>query len=158
MDNETISERIKYKRKKMGMTQQDLANAVNVSLMTVVRWENGKRTPNTSIMPKLAKTLGTSIEYLMGLNDPLNISNTQNTVANDDTDSNVLFTGGAVTNMFIIKDKNTGRVYYLPNNEDGRSIFLSVLTSGLNGSSIPILSNTITGDNNSGNKLGVINS
>ena len=59
--------------------------------------------------------------------------------------------------MFIINDKKTGRVYYLPNNEDGRSIFLSALASGLNGSSIPVLSNTINGDNNSGNKLGVIN-
>ena len=68
MNNE-LSNRIKINRNKLGMKQQDLADKVGVSLMTVLRWEKGVRTPNASMLPKLAEALNTSVEYLMGLTD-----------------------------------------------------------------------------------------
>ena len=64
-----VSARIKEKRKEQRLTQQELAEKVGVSLMTVLRWEKGERTPNTSIMNRLAEALNTSVEYLMGLQD-----------------------------------------------------------------------------------------
>lgn len=67
MTIESVSARIKSKRKEQRLTQQELANKIGVSLMTVLRWEKGERTPNTLIMPQIAEALNTSVEYLMGL-------------------------------------------------------------------------------------------
>lgn len=67
MTKETVSARIKEKRKGQRLTQQELADKIGVSLMTVLRWEKGERTPNALIMPQIAEVLNTSVEYLMGL-------------------------------------------------------------------------------------------
>ena len=67
MVKESVSTLIKTKRKAEKMTQQELANKIGVSLMTVVRWENGPRTPNSALIPQLAEALHTSVSYLMGL-------------------------------------------------------------------------------------------
>ena len=37
---------VKYVREKMGMSQEDLARAINVSFASINRWENGKNRPN----------------------------------------------------------------------------------------------------------------
>ena len=70
MEN-NLANRIKNKRKELEMTQQDLANKLGISLMTVLRWEKNERTPNTSMLPKLAEALNTSVEYLIGLENTL---------------------------------------------------------------------------------------
>ena len=40
-----FSEKIKYVREKLNMSQEDLARALNVSFATINRWENGKTKP-----------------------------------------------------------------------------------------------------------------
>ena len=70
MEN-NLANRIKNKRKELEMTQQDLANKLGISLMTVLRWEKNERTPNTSMLPKLAEALNTSVEYLIGVENTL---------------------------------------------------------------------------------------
>ena len=65
----TVSNRIRDSRKKQRLTQQELADSVGVSLMTVLRWEKGERTPNTSVMPRLSEVLNVSASYLMGLEE-----------------------------------------------------------------------------------------
>ena len=40
-----FSEKIKYVREKLSMSQEDLARALNVSFATVNRWENAKTKP-----------------------------------------------------------------------------------------------------------------
>lgn len=37
---------VKLIRQKIGMSQEDLAHAINVSFATINRWENGKTRPN----------------------------------------------------------------------------------------------------------------
>lgn len=37
---------VKMVREKTGMSQEDLAHALNVSFATINRWENGKTYPN----------------------------------------------------------------------------------------------------------------
>ena len=41
-----FSEIVKTVRQKTGMSQEDLARALNVSFATINRWENGKTHPN----------------------------------------------------------------------------------------------------------------
>ena len=67
MTTGSVSNRIKDSRKECRLTQQELADKIGVSLMTVLRWEKGERTPNALIMPQIAEALNTSVEYLMGL-------------------------------------------------------------------------------------------
>ena len=68
-----MAKRIKAQRKLQKMRQQDLANKMGVSLITVKRWENEKinRCPNASIMSKLADVLDTSVGYLMGTEEEM---------------------------------------------------------------------------------------
>lgn len=42
--------KVKIVRKKMDMSQEDLARALNVSFATINRWENGKTHPNRLTM------------------------------------------------------------------------------------------------------------
>ena len=41
-----FSATVKQARKEMGMSQEELAHALNVSYVTINRWENGKSEPN----------------------------------------------------------------------------------------------------------------
>lgn len=47
-----FSQFVRLSRKKLGMSQQNLAHALHISFATVNRWENGKTRPN-----QLAKTV-----------------------------------------------------------------------------------------------------
>ena len=73
--NEVVSNRIKKARKACKLNQQDFADKVGVSLMTVKRWENPKinRTPYVSKLTSIAKVLNTSEEYLLGLTNDVAI-------------------------------------------------------------------------------------
>lgn len=63
MSTQGISKRLKEVRKRNLLTQQELADKLGVSLVTVSRWENGERTPNITIMDKLSKMLNVPISY-----------------------------------------------------------------------------------------------
>ena len=56
-------------RKKAGLTQEKLAEAVNVSLLTVFRWENEERQPRLEELQMLAKALNVSISELLNGSD-----------------------------------------------------------------------------------------
>ena len=68
--NETIGNRIAKFRKAKSMTQEELANHMGVSSQAVSKWENDASCPDISLLPKLAKVLGVTIdELLTGKND-----------------------------------------------------------------------------------------
>ena len=48
------------------MSQQDLGNAIGVTKVSVCGYESGTRIPNLEKLVKLADTLGTSTDYLLG--------------------------------------------------------------------------------------------
>lgn len=57
---------IMNKRKQHGLTQQALANKLNISFQAVSKWENGTSCPEIDILPLLASVLHTSIDSLLG--------------------------------------------------------------------------------------------
>lgn len=61
----TIGERISELRKKRGLTQEQLGDAVGVSAQAVSKWENGGG-PDLAILPFLADKLGVTIDELFG--------------------------------------------------------------------------------------------
>lgn len=53
-------------RVRKGMTQQDLADALEVSVKTVVKWENDTTTMPGAAMVLASKLFGCSMDYLLG--------------------------------------------------------------------------------------------
>lgn len=52
-------------RKKLGLTQMQLAERLNVSDKTVSKWENGGGYPEITILPELSEVFGVSVDYLL---------------------------------------------------------------------------------------------
>lgn len=74
----TVNERIKMLRNSLnGMSQQDFANRLGVTNLTVLRWEKGQKISNKQLN-KISEVFGISFEWLakgtgeMNLNFPFN--------------------------------------------------------------------------------------
>ena len=61
--------RLKELRKEKKLTQKELADKINVSKITVLRWENGERVPKSDKAQQLADFFGVSVGYLLGYSD-----------------------------------------------------------------------------------------
>ena len=61
-----IMNRLKELRKEKKLTQKELADKINVSKITVLRWENGERQIKPDKAEKLADFFGVSVGYLLG--------------------------------------------------------------------------------------------
>jgi transcriptional regulator with XRE-family HTH domain len=61
-----LGARIAALRKDSGITQVQLAQTMGVSQQTVASWEVGRRGVPVSNLPLLARTLGVSVETLIG--------------------------------------------------------------------------------------------
>lgn len=66
----TIGERLQKLRKKMGLTQEDIAEKVNVSAQAVSKWENDISVPDITILPELADLFHISLDELLGREIP----------------------------------------------------------------------------------------
>lgn len=64
-----LNEKIFENRKKLGMSQEDLANELNVSRQTVSKWEVGSATPEVEKLVKLANIFEVSVDYLVKENE-----------------------------------------------------------------------------------------
>ncbi|WP_288333405.1 helix-turn-helix domain-containing protein [Cloacibacillus porcorum] len=73
-----LGERIKSLIKHKKLKQKDLAEKIGVLPNTFTRWVNGNRTPDISMLTRIALILGTSTSYLTGETDdpaPMNMEN-----------------------------------------------------------------------------------
>ena len=70
MDNIQTGRLIAELRKKQGLTQQQLADKLNLSNKTISKWESGSGSPDISNLPVLAEALEISVDEL--LNGELN--------------------------------------------------------------------------------------
>jgi putative transcriptional regulator len=57
-----MKNRIRTKREKLGMTQEDLSKVVEVSRQTIISLEKGKYKPSLTLAHKLAQLFGCRIE------------------------------------------------------------------------------------------------
>ena len=65
MDLNKISTFIRTRRKKLGMTQQELALKLFVTEKAVSRWETGRGTPDISLLIPLSKALNVDISEIL---------------------------------------------------------------------------------------------
>ena len=61
-----INENIKLYRKEKGFTQEQLAEAMGVSVGAVSKWESGASVPELSLIMELADFFGISVDALLG--------------------------------------------------------------------------------------------
>lgn len=78
MDNIQTGKLIAKLRKQQGLTQQQLADKLNLSNKTISKWESGTGSPDISNLPILAETLGITVDEL--LKGELNVSEPSNNV------------------------------------------------------------------------------
>lgn len=64
-----FAERLKELRKEKGMTQIELAEALDVSKGTVAMWETGRRRPSFDMLDRLSDVFDRRIDYILGTTD-----------------------------------------------------------------------------------------
>lgn len=64
MDAKLVGERIKNLRQEKKMSQQELADAINVASSTVSMYEKGERIPRDQIKLAIANLFGVTVDYL----------------------------------------------------------------------------------------------
>ena len=63
---QTLGKRIMENRKRLGWTQDRLAEQMGVSAQAVSKWENDQSCPDISLLPKLAELFGITVDELLG--------------------------------------------------------------------------------------------
>ena len=64
---ETLGKRIVAHRKRLGLTQDQLAEQLGVTAQAVSKWENDQSCPDIAMLPKLAEIFDTSTDELLGV-------------------------------------------------------------------------------------------
>lgn len=67
---QTIAERIAYYRKRIGLTQLELAERINYSDKSVSKWERGDGVPDIYILVQLAELFGVKVSDLVSADVP----------------------------------------------------------------------------------------
>lgn len=61
----TLGEKLKSIRKKFGLSQEQLAEIMNVSRQAITKWENDGGMPEISNLQELSKVFGITVDYLL---------------------------------------------------------------------------------------------
>lgn len=69
MEN-TLGKRIVAHRKRLGLTQDQLAEQLGVTAQAVSKWENDQSCPDIAMLPKLAEIFETTTDELLGRSAP----------------------------------------------------------------------------------------
>ena len=64
---ETLGRRIARLRLEHGMTQERLADLMNVSAQAVSKWENNQSYPDIMLLPELSRVFGVTVDELLGV-------------------------------------------------------------------------------------------
>lgn len=66
-----INEMIRTRRKEMNLTQEQVASRLGVSAPAVHKWETGNSYPDITLLPALARLLGTDLNTLLSFQEDL---------------------------------------------------------------------------------------
>lgn len=104
----TLGKRIMTHRKKLGLTQDKLAELLGVTAQAVSKWENDQSCPDITMLPRLAELFHTTTDDLLGME-----KNTESTVLE-----------GVVEDTHSEKERPNFEFNFEPGRRDG--IFVSV--------------------------------
>ncbi len=69
-ENQTIGEYLSYLRKQNNLSQEDLAEKLNISRQAISNWERDKTQPDTSTITKLSQIYSISVDEILNLTPP----------------------------------------------------------------------------------------
>ena len=72
-----LSEKILYCRKKSGLSQEALAQKLDVSRQAVSKWETGEATPDLNNLALLAKEFGVTADWLISDEEPIEVPDSE---------------------------------------------------------------------------------
>lgn len=75
MTNQELGENIRKLRELKGLSQQNLADEINLNQRTISRIENGNLSPKFDVIVQISKTLGVSLNQLLAFNEQLIFNN-----------------------------------------------------------------------------------
>lgn len=105
MNISKLNENIAFFRKKRGITQEELANALGVTNQAVSKWESGKCAPDIQLLPDIAEYFNISIDELFGrsVNSdiPTKIQSPKETSSNLDTAINIASKKGYISSSIL---------------------------------------------------------
>ena len=67
IDTNNLGRKIADARRRLGLTQGDLALRVGVTAQAVSKWEQGRSCPDIAILDEIADALGISLFELLGM-------------------------------------------------------------------------------------------
>lgn len=67
--NAAIGGRIRLYREKRGMSRNEFASLMSVSVQSVYRWESGERLPDVATLMEMARILGVNMNQLTGVKE-----------------------------------------------------------------------------------------
>ena len=70
--NIEIANRLLEYRKKSGLSQEELAEKLNISRQSVSKWERAEASPDTDNLIELAKIYGVTMDDLLNVEKPIN--------------------------------------------------------------------------------------
>ena len=110
MNKALLSELIRRNRKAKGLTQAQFAELLNMSEMTIRRWESGDRSPRMEELEKISSVLDVPINELLDNGTPEPIKNTEPSKS-----PSMAYWGGVLDNakLAIKSGKNLGIIYSL---------------------------------------------
>ena len=65
MEKQSIGENVRTVRRRLNLSQEELAASVGCTRQTVINWETGKARPSRYGIARLAKSLGVSTDELV---------------------------------------------------------------------------------------------
>lgn len=98
---QTLGKRIALHRKRLNLTQDQLAEKLGITAQAVSKWENDLSCPDINMLPRLAEIFGISIDELLGREAPEKVHQTE--VVEDEEDSD---DSGVFNLSFHSKDDN----------------------------------------------------
>lgn len=69
----TFGERIMYRRKRLKLSQGELANLVGVSTSAISSYETERAKPTLEVFQRMVSVLGVSADWLLGETDELRV-------------------------------------------------------------------------------------
>lgn len=68
-----LGEIIRQNRKKMGLTQEEMANRLGVTAPAVNKWENNNSTPDIHLLAPIARLLNITLDHLLSFQEELDV-------------------------------------------------------------------------------------
>ncbi len=75
--NETMGKRIAAGRKRLGLTQDQMAERLGVTAQAVSKWENDQSCPDIAMIPRIAQLFSITTDELLGVRDLIGRETTQ---------------------------------------------------------------------------------